>query len=180
MEADVQIRFGLTNLSQTSGAAMNETNERNDADQPEPPVDSRRRLFCQVAIGGTAVVSAATVGYPIVAFLRLPKSLGPVELMEVPLDELAEGYGYWGEHRGRQIVVVKLNEEIRAFDGTCPHLGCIVQWDSSTQGFRCPCHEARFGDLGNPIAGPVNSPLRRVEFVVEEGVLKIRDPSSRA
>jgi Rieske Fe-S protein len=142
--------------------------------------DGTRRRFCQVAIGGTAVVSAATVGYPIVTFLRLPKSLGPEELMEVPLDALAEGYGYWGEHRGRQIVVVKLNDEIRAFDGTCPHLGCIVQWESASRGFHCPCHNARFDDLGNPISGPVNSGLRRVEFVVEDGVLKIRGSSGRA
>ena len=100
--------------------------------------------------------------------------------MEVPLEALIDGSGYWGEHRGKQIVVVKLGDEIRAFDGTCPHLGCIVQWDSAIQGFKCPCHDARFDDLGNPIAGPVNSPLRRVGFVVEENVLKIRDPAGRA
>ena len=159
---------------------MNDTRDINDASQVERTPDSTRRRFCQVAIGGTAVVSAAAIGYPVVTFLRLPKSLGPEELMEVPLEELAEGYGYWGEHLGRQIVVVKLKDEIRAFDGTCPHLGCIVQWDSASQGIKCPCHNARFDDLGNPIAGPVNAPLRRVGFVVEEGVLKIRDSSGRA
>ena len=159
---------------------MDDTNEMNDTDKLGHPTDHARRRFCQVAIGGTAVVSAATVGYPFVAFLRLPKSLGPVELMEVPLDELVDGYGYWGEHRGRQIVVVKLDDEIRAFDGTCPHLGCIVQWDSAAQGFHCPCHDARFDDLGNPISGPVATGLRRVEFVVEDNVLKIRDSSGRA
>jgi len=142
--------------------------------------DGMRRRFCQVAIGGTAAVSAAAVGYPVVAFLRLPKSFGPQELMEVPLDALVEGYGYWGEHKGRQIVVVKLNEEIRAFDGTCPHLGCIVRWESENRGFHCPCHNAAFDDLGNPIAGPVNMPLRRVSFVIEDSVLKIRDTSGRA
>jgi hypothetical protein len=29
--------------------------------------------------------------------------------------------------------------------------------------------------LGKPVSGPVNAPLRRVAFVVEEGVLKVRD-----
>ena len=159
---------------------MNDANDGHDADQVGVPRNSNRRRFCQVAIGGTAVVSAAAVGYPIVAFLRLPKSLGPMELMEVPLEELVEGYAYWGEHRGIQIVVVKLKDDIRAFDGTCPHLGCIVQWESASQGFKCPCHNAVFDDLGNPIAGPVNMPLRRVEFVVEENVLKIRDQGGRA
>ena len=160
---------------------MNDTNDMSTADQHGGADDHRgRRRFCQVAIGGTAAVSAAAVGYPVVAFLRLPKSWGPVELMEVPLEELEEGYGFWGEHRGRQIVVVKLGDEIRAFDGTCPHLGCIVRWDGSTQGFHCPCHNARFDDLGNPVAGPVNTPLRRVGYVVEDNTLKIRSSTGRA
>ena len=165
---------------------MNDTNNTDNGDSLvrdslvrdsnlAPAVDDTRRRVCQIALGGTAVVSAAALGYPVVAFLRLPKSLGPVQLMEVPLDELVEGYGYWGEHRGRQIVVIKLGDEIRAFDGVCTHLGCIVRWDSASRMFKCPCHEARFDDLGNPVGGPVNAPLRRVEFVVEEDVLKIRD-----
>jgi len=160
---------------------MNEAHETRDTDSlPAPEDDRGRRRFCQVAIGGPAAVSAATLAYPFVAFLRLPASFGPVELMEVPLDELQEGYGVWGEHRGRQIVVVKLNNEIRAFDGTCPHLGCIVRWDGSTMSFECPCHGARFDDLGNPIGGPVNTPLRRVGYVVEDNILKIRSSGGRA
>ncbi len=142
--------------------------------------NSSRRTFCQVAIGGTAAVSAATVSYPVLAFLRLPKALGPAELMELPLEELVEGEGHWGEHRGKQIVVIKLGDEIRAFDGTCSHLGCIVRWDAAKRRFECPCHGARFDDLGTPIRGPANAPLRRVEYAVEEGILKIRDFSGTA
>ncbi len=146
-----------------------------DAYRYESPPDCTRRRFWKLAIGGTAAVSAGAVGYPVVAFLRLPKSLGPVELMEVPLEALEEGAGVWGEHRGRQIVVIKLGDELRAFDGVCAHLGCIVRWDSASRMFKCPCHDAKYDDLGNPVSGPINAPLRRVEFVVEEGVLKIRD-----
>lgn len=141
---------------------------------------STRRRFCKIAIGSTAAVSAGAVGYPIISFLQLPKSLGPVELMEVPLDQLVEGQGYWGSHRGKQIVVIKLGDEIRAFDGECTHLGCIVQWNSDTRSFRCPCHEGRFDDLGNPIGGPVSVPLHRAAFVIEEGVLRIRDHGGTA
>lgn len=159
---------------------MTETNSMDDGTQLELPADSARRKFCKVAIGGAAAVSAAAVVYPVVAFLKLPKSLGPVELMEVPLDELVEGYGYWGEHRGRQVVVIKFggeNGEFRAFDGACTHLGCMVRWNSADHMFECPCHEGKFDDLGNPVSGPVNAPLRRVNFDVdvEENLLRIRD-----
>ncbi len=158
---------------------MNDAYETNETG-PRADDQRGRRRFCQVAIGGAATVSGATLAYPFVAFLRLPKSSGPVQLMEVPLEDLQEGYSVWGEHRGRQVVVVSLGGEIRAFDGTCPHLGCIVRWDGSSQGFECPCHAARFDDLGNPIGGPVNTPLRRVRYVVEENVLKIRTSGGRA
>ena len=154
---------------------MSDPYEANEGGQSEEPVNAGRRRMCQIAIGTTAAVSAAAAGYPVVAFLRLPKSLGPVELMEVPLEDLTEGYGYWGEHRGRQIVVIRLGDEIRVFDGACAHLGCIVRWNSATRMFECPCHDAKYDDLGKPVGGPVNAPLRRVEFIVEEGVLKVRD-----
>ncbi len=148
----------------------------NDPLQDSPAHGGRRR-FCKAVIGGTAAASAATTSYPIVAFLRLPKALGPVELLEVSVEDLVDGEGYWGEHRGKQIVVIKQGDEIRAFDGECSHLGCIVRWDSADQVFKCPCHGAKFDALGNPIAGPANAPLRRVTFVVEEGVLKVTDIS---
>ena len=153
---------------------MSDSYDANDDRRVEEPVDGRRRRMCQIAIGSTAAVSAAAAAYPVVAFLRLPTSLGPVELMEVPLEDLTEGYGHWGEHRGRQMVVIQLGDEIRVFDGTCTHLGCVVRWNSATRMFECPCHGAKFDDLGKPVSGPVNAPLRRVEFIVEEGVLKVR------
>jgi len=159
---------------------MNEEDISQPDDRSQAPPDMLRRRLCQAAIGGTAVVSAAAAGYPLVAFLRLPRSFGADEQMEVPLDQLVEGYAYWGEHRGRQIVVIKVKNEIRAFDGTCTHLGCIVRWDSAAEGFRCPCHNAAFDDLGNPIAGPANTPLRRVKFVIKDNMLEIRDTTGRA
>lgn len=159
---------------------MTDVNDiREDAGRELEAGDSRRR-FCQIAIGSTAVVSAGVASYPLVAFLQLPKSLGPLELLEVPLDELQDGQGYWGTHRGRQIVVIRMGDEIRAFHGECTHLGCIVRWDSAKRIFKCPCHEGTYDELGNPIGGPVNAPLRRVNFVVDDGVLKIRDVAASA
>jgi len=161
---------------------MSNSHDNEDVDRCGEPADPARRRLCKIAIGSTAAVSAAAIAYPVVAFLRLPKSLGPVELMEVPLDELVEAYGYWGEHRGRQIVVFRLGDEIRAFDGECTHLGCIVRWNSAARMFECPCHEGKFDDLGNPVSGPVNTPLRRVNFEIdtEENLLRIRDGARQA
>ena len=138
-----------------------------------PVVDSGRRRLCLAAIGAMAVVAAGTVGFPVITFLSLPKKLGKKEEMEIQLETLAEGSAVWGEHQGRQIVVVKVGGEIQAFDGACTHLGCIVQWDAASRTFKCPCHGAAFGSDGKPVSGPVNIPLRVVKFEIKNGVLKV-------
>lgn len=56
-------------------------------------------------------------------------------------------------------------------DGTCTHLGCIVQWDAADNNFRCPCHSARFTRDGVVMDGPPPKPLRNLQSKVENGVL---------
>ncbi len=147
----------------------NETSQSPDAERP----DDGRRRFCQAAIGGMAVVATGAVAYPVVSFLRLPKSQRQQEAMEIALSDLPDGSALWGDHMGRQIVVINVDGDVRAFDGSCPHLGCIVQWEVASQTFLCPCHGAIFSDQGEPTGGPVNAPLKPVDFVVTDGVLKI-------
>jgi len=120
-----------------------------------------------------AAASAATVGFPVATFLRLPKAMGGEEAMELAVSDLSDGAAVWGEHRGQQIVIVKTNGEVQAFNGACPHLGCIVQWEGTTRTFKCPCHGAVFNKRGDPIAGPVNTSLKRVKFEIKDGVLRI-------
>ena len=45
----------------------------------------------------------------------------------------------------------------------CPHLGCIVSWNSLEKTWDCPCHGSRYDRYGRVINGPANSDLAPVE-----------------
>ncbi|HWC75068.1 MAG TPA: FAD-dependent oxidoreductase [Gemmatimonadales bacterium] len=48
---------------------------------------------------------------------------------------------------------------LHEFSAVCPHLGCIVQWNSMERTWDCPCHGSRFDKLGTVINGPANRGL---------------------
>jgi glycine/D-amino acid oxidase-like deaminating enzyme/nitrite reductase/ring-hydroxylating ferredoxin subunit len=51
------------------------------------------------------------------------------------------------------------NGKLHAFSAVCPHLKCIVEWNSDEKTFDCPCHGSRFSSLGKLINGPANHDL---------------------
>ena len=52
---------------------------------------------------------------------------------------------------------------LHAFSAVCPHLGCVVRWDSCEQTWDCPCHGSRFDALGRVVNGPAISDLEATE-----------------
>ncbi|MBS1494848.1 MAG: FAD-dependent oxidoreductase [Bacteroidetes bacterium] len=52
---------------------------------------------------------------------------------------------------------------LHKFSAVCPHLKCIVQWNSSEKSWDCPCHGSRFDKMGNVINGPALSNLEKIK-----------------
>ncbi len=52
---------------------------------------------------------------------------------------------------------------VHKMSAVCPHLGCIVDWNTTEKSWDCPCHGSRFDRTGKVFNGPANSNLEAVE-----------------
>lgn len=44
----------------------------------------------------------------------------------------------------------------------CPHMGCLVRWNSSDQTWNCPCHGSQFDRYGKVTSGPASVSLSKI------------------
>ena len=64
--------------------------------------------------------------------------------------------------RGLKKISIYRDEQgtLHEMSAVCPHLGCIVAWNSSEHTWDCPCHGSRFDAYGRVINGPANRDLQ--------------------
>jgi glycine/D-amino acid oxidase-like deaminating enzyme/nitrite reductase/ring-hydroxylating ferredoxin subunit len=67
--------------------------------------------------------------------------------------------------RGGKKIAVYRDEagEHHECSAVCPHLGCVVAWNSVEKTWDCPCHGSRFDAYGSVVNGPANQDLAKVE-----------------
>ncbi len=58
-----------------------------------------------------------------------------------------------------------------AFSVKCTHLGCVININSKTGGFNCPCHASQFDEHGDVISSPATRPLDVHPIIVKNNEL---------
>lgn len=139
------------------------------------PVSCRRdrRGFFHACFALMTGIAGLVVAFPVFSFFRLPKRINTAKKIEVPMADLSEDQALFFDRQGVQIALIYTNKEPKVFDAACTHLGCLVRWDQNDHFFHCPCHGAVFDDEGRAVKGPVNTPLKRIDFEIKKNVLII-------
>jgi glycine/D-amino acid oxidase-like deaminating enzyme/nitrite reductase/ring-hydroxylating ferredoxin subunit len=69
--------------------------------------------------------------------------------------EIQPGRGAIVRHGLKKLAVYRDERgTLHRASAVCPHLGCIVQWNSLEMSWDCPCHGSRFGTDGRVLNGP--------------------------
>lgn len=80
------------------------------------------------------------------------------------LDSLAPGEGRIAVVDGAKVAAYRDEEgKLSIKSAVCPHMGCIVRWNSAEKTWDCPCHGSRFQITGEVMAGPAESPPAKKE-----------------
>jgi Rieske Fe-S protein len=132
-----------------------------------PDNKSERRSFLGWLLGGSILAALASIFYPVLAYLKPPPaaessitSLKVGKTEDFPLD--SGTIFKFGRVPG--ILIHTPDDKFLAFNATCTHLGCIVQYRKDLGLIYCACHGGKFDLNGKNIAGPPPKPLE--EFKV--------------
>jgi cytochrome b6-f complex iron-sulfur subunit len=121
-----------------------------------------RRDFLNYVLGLGFLGWLLAVLYPIYSYLKPPKApevdvsnlkLGKVE--EFPVDS-----GKIFKIGSQPGLLIRLPDgKFKAFNATCTHLSCTVQYKPDEKIIWCACHNGKYDLNGKNISGPPPSPL---------------------
>ncbi|HNS98100.1 MAG TPA: Rieske (2Fe-2S) protein [Polyangiaceae bacterium] len=148
----------------------------------EPPVmsendhSSPRRRFLERCAQGSIALGTCVIAWPVYRYL-LPPPLDPPDtatsLALGPSRQLLPRQARSATLGSIPIIVLRLEDgSLRAFDATCPHLGCEISFDPENRLLQCPCHGAAFHpDTGAAQHGPTTAPLRPIPLQVRHDTI---------
>ena len=138
----------------------------------------------QILMWGGLAAAYGTLAAQGILFLVPDEDSAPTRLIFAGLrDQIPPGeVRTFHDLQGRPILVQHTPEGLRAFNSTCPHLGCQVHWEDDDDIFFCPCHRGVFDPDGVAVSGPpaeAGQRLAEVPLDVDEetGVFYLEVPT---
>lgn len=140
----------------------------------KPYLAITRRIFLDILGKGIFGAIAGAFIYPVIRYLVPPqRSASDAGIVEVNASEVTMGKSKIINYKETPTIVIHTADGLFALSAVCTHLGCIVQWDESSQEIVCPCHAAKYDLNGNVISGPAPKPLTIVKATLNNDKILI-------
>ena len=134
-----------------------------------PPNESKRSFLKFILTGGLTAL-AASILYPILAYMKPPKQ-GEVEISSVKagkLSDIPKESGTIVKFGTKPVILIRnANGDLRALSATCTHLDCTVQFKKELGLIWCACHNGKYDLNGRNVSGPPPRPLEEYRVVVQ-------------
>lgn len=129
-----------------------------------------RREFARFLVAASVAVAGGSGVMSVWSSLRSVNVGEPRRIVALGEIGVGESYLFRYPTEDDPAILVRPDERIiLGFSQKCTHLGCVVFWAPEDRHFECPCHEGLFNLEGEPIAGPPERPLGRIELEVRDG-----------
>ncbi len=139
-----------------------------------------RRGFLNALFGGGMLAFLGAVFAPVIRFC-FPGVIGPepdeVLLMPEEVPQLKPNEGAIFRFGNRPGLLFRTEGgEYKAFNATCTHFECTVQYNGKDKNIYCACHKGYFDLDGNVTAGPPPRPLSKyvLEWQEDGGLLVMK------
>lgn len=129
-----------------------------------------KRDFLKYILTGGLFAFAASVLYPILAYLKPPKQTEVVvsSVKAGLLKDIDKDSGQIVKFGNKPVILIRTpDDKLRAFSATCTHLDCTVQYRKDFGAIWCACHNGKYDLNGRNISGPPPRPLDEYRVVVQ-------------
>jgi Rieske Fe-S protein len=135
-----------------------------------------RRSFLEFALGTSLAGMLTSVAYPVLRYLVPPEDAGDAasSVAVGRVEEFPPDSGRifrFGNKPG--LLVCTASGDFKAFEATCTHLDCIVQYRSDLGVIWCACHNGKYDLDGTNISGPPPRPLAELRVEVKDGMVHV-------
>jgi Rieske Fe-S protein len=126
---------------------------------------TRRSFLKTLTLAGTAAAFM-----PLIASVRVAEAAGVDFVAAGKVEDFTEGeFKKVALPDGLNVYITKKGKDFVAYSAKCTHRGCDVLWVPGANGFRCPCHGARFDSSGAVVQGPAQRNLPQLATKVDAG-----------
>ena len=135
-----------------------------------------RRSFLNWFLGTSVGAMCASVLYPVVRYIS-PPDVPEAETQSAVAGregEVKPNEGKIFRFGGRPALLIRTADDgYKAFEATCTHLNCTVQYRGDLKQIWCACHNGFYDLTGKNAGGPPPRPLEEYQVNVANGEIVV-------